>query len=497
MEKTSNDLGAARALLVNVLAARTGTSLPDQSSAPMRRPSVKRHSLIPPQRPSFDVRARVELLVRKYLRRKGVCCVEMATSARTGFKGFVNASFGEYASFPFRIEIQGAKGWVWTEFKLPARASSSCYTSLADLCARINAHYVMQGRMVVARENEGPCIIWFERQVPAEAFLGPDSSIYLASIFDVPLLLFGRFCSAFAAVILGVSSAQEAFELCSMPSESESAETAGKAEEKAPAVEDVDDGETNDHSPAPTTDYLLDGVNVTTAGLTLEQVVGAARRFVDPRTRNPDAASLTMLLSGPPGTGKTAFVEHLGRECKRTVVTIKGSDVLDRYVGGTEQKIADAFEQAIEKDAILFIDEVDGLLARRDCATQNWQISQTTQLLQEIESFHGVFVAATNRVEDCDPAMLRRFALKLQFGFLDSDGTRLFFERFFHFGQQLTRLQFERLEHMRYLAPGDFKTVRTKLALLAEKPSVEGALTALEAECAAKIAEGESRRIGF
>ena len=70
---------------------------------------------------------------------------------------------------------------------------------------------------------------------------------------------------------------------------------------------------------------------------------------------------MNLLMFGPPGTGKTEFVKHLGKELDRKVLVMKGSDLLSKYVGESEQNIAKAFQRA----ETLFFDEIDGLVQDR------------------------------------------------------------------------------------------------------------------------------------
>ena len=74
---------------------------------------------------------------------------------------------------------------------------------------------------------------------------------------------------------------------------------------------------------------------------------------------------MNLLMFGPPGTGKTEFVKHLGKELDRKVLVMKGSDLLSKYVGESEQNIAKAFQRAETEHVILFFDEIDGLVQDR------------------------------------------------------------------------------------------------------------------------------------
>ena len=204
---------------------------------------------------------------------------------------------------------------------------------------------------------------------------------------------------------------------------------------------------------------------------------------------------MNILLFGPPGTGKTEFVKYLGKALDRKVIVVKGSDILGCYVGETEQNIAKAFRRAESERAILFFDEVDGLLQDRSGASHSWEITQVNELLQQMENFDGVMVAATNFSKDLDAAVMRRFTFKLEFDYLDDDGKRIFFERMFK--SKLSDAEFAELKELRNLAPGDFRTVRQEQFYLGGTTTNADRVAALKEECAVKKDGNHSARIGF
>lgn len=122
-----------------------------------------------------------------------------------------------------------------------------------------------------------------------------------------------------------------------------------------------------------------------------------------------------LCLHGLPGSGKTALAQHLANILGRELITAHASSLLDKYVGGTEDKLAALFAQAREKGAVLLLDEVDTLLAQRDNSMQSWEISHTNELLVQIENFDGILLATTNRADSLDRAVMRRFDLKIEF----------------------------------------------------------------------------------
>ena len=277
----------------------------------------------------------------------------------------------------------------------------------------------------------------------------------------------------------------------------------------APSAEKVDElvatlmkphcklmGVKDSHAFLPAKDYSLEGLNVK-GKVTPERIVKAVRNYLDAdfSLAAEDKPRMNVLLYGPPGTGKTEFVKYLGKALDRKVLVVKGSDLLSKYVGESEQNIANAFRQAEAEHAILFFDEVDGLLQDRAGASHSWEITQVNELLQQMENFDGVMVAATNFAKNLDPATMRRFTFKLEFGYLDDDGKRMFFERMFK--TTLTEDEFAELKYLRNLAPGDFRTVRQEQFYLGGEVSNKDRIEALKEECAVKKDGESSSPIGF
>ena len=122
------------------------------------------------------------------------------------------------------------------------------------------------------------------------------------------------------------------------------------------------------------------------------------------------------LLVGPPGTGKTLLAKAVAGEAKVPFFSISGSEFVEMFVGMGAAKVRDLFKQAEEKaPCIVFIDEIDTIGKKRDnggITGGNDEREQTlNQLLAEMDGFDGkkgvVILAATNRPEILDPALLR------------------------------------------------------------------------------------------
>lgn len=209
-----------------------------------------------------------------------------------------------------------------------------------------------------------------------------------------------------------------------------------------------------------------------------------------------NAKSGRLCLYGPPGTGKTAYGKWLAEQMGIPLLVKRASDLMSMYVGGTEKYIARAFKEAEQDGALLLIDEVDSFLQDRRGASRSWEVSQVNEMLTQMESFPGVFVASTNLKEGLDQAALRRFDLKVKFDFLKPEQSSELLRRYcLQLG--LTAPQPEtlaKLMRLQKLTPGDFFAVVRQHRFRAINSST-ALVVALEAECAVK--EGGRATIGF
>lgn len=167
-----------------------------------------------------------------------------------------------------------------------------------------------------------------------------------------------------------------------------------------------------------------------------------------------------LCLSGPPGTGKSAFARYLADQLHMPVLERRASDLLDRYVGGSERNIADAFAEARDTASFLIFDEADSLLGSREGATHRWEISQVNEMLTWMENHPLPFACTTNLLDQLDPATARRFSLRISFLPLSIDQLHTCFERFFKMEAPA------HLHGLDQLTPGDFAVVARRSTLL-------------------------------
>ena len=131
---------------------------------------------------------------------------------------------------------------------------------------------------------------------------------------------------------------------------------------------------------------------------------------------------LTVLFSGPSGTGKTMSAEVMARELDLDLYKVDLAGVVSKYIGETEKNLSRIFAEAETSNAILFFDEADALFGKRtevSDAHDRYANIETSFLLQKMEEYEGVVILATNLRENMDEAFTRRIRFIVEFQFPD------------------------------------------------------------------------------
>lgn len=217
----------------------------------------------------------------------------------------------------------------------------------------------------------------------------------------------------------------------------------------------------------------------------------------------PYGRGVTILFSGPPGTGKTACAEAIAHELDRPILVADYTQILSCWFGNTEKNIARIFREARSSNAVLFWDEADAVFYNREMAARTWEIQHENVILAEIEKYEGVCILATNRKTSMDPALERRISLKVVFERPNSTQRRDIWKRLVPQKLPLARdIDFDALAETD-LSGGEIKNVVINAVRMAITRNADGPITnadfkeAIRMEQEGRLRRGSSITIGF
>jgi SpoVK/Ycf46/Vps4 family AAA+-type ATPase len=195
-----------------------------------------------------------------------------------------------------------------------------------------------------------------------------------------------------------------------------------------------------------------------------------------------------ILLDGPSGSGKSEYAKQLAKRMDLDPLARRASDLMGKYVGETEQRIADAFAEARATDSFLILDEADSFLADRRDAHRHWETSMVNEMLSQLETHDLPYAFTTNLADRLDPAVARRFLFRATFRFLDEARVRRAWEFFFG-GACPTQVR-----NLPRLVPADFALVRERAEKLGFLDDADQIATGLVAQARDRNRAG---RMGF
>ena len=138
-----------------------------------------------------------------------------------------------------------------------------------------------------------------------------------------------------------------------------------------------------------------------------------------------------VLLYGPPGTGKTLIAKAVANESRASFFAIQGPEIMGRYYGQSEERLRDIFKEAEQSaPSIIFLDEIDSIVPKRDSVTGEVERRIVAQLLTLLDGLSGrgdiIVIGATNREDSIDPALRRpgRFDREIEIGMPGRSGRK-------------------------------------------------------------------------
>ena len=210
-----------------------------------------------------------------------------------------------------------------------------------------------------------------------------------------------------------------------------------------------------------------------------------------------ESKNARLCLYGPAGTGKSAYAKFIAKSLNSKLIIKKASDLIDCYVGNTEKNIANAFKEAKDQNAVLVFDEIDSFLQDRGDAVRKWEITQVNEMLVQMESFDGVFIATTNLMDRLDRASIRRFDMKIEFGYMDgAQAAKLLQKECESLGISVDKAAKNSVAKIKFLTPGDFAAV-ARSAKFSPILNASEFIDRLNEEIKHKIIEDNGRKVGF
>lgn len=185
----------------------------------------------------------------------------------------------------------------------------------------------------------------------------------------------------------------------------------------------------------------------------------------------PYGKGVSVLLFGPPGTGKTMTAQVLAKEFGLDAYRVDLSRIMDKYIGETEKKLGELFDAAKDSNAILFFDEAEALFSKRTEVSDSkdkYANAETAYLLQRMEQHNGICLLATNNLQNFDKAFKRRITFIVSIEMPDKATRLSLWQKVFPKDTPLSpKLDFELLAEKAELTGSSIKAAAVSAAYIA------------------------------
>ena len=193
--------------------------------------------------------------------------------------------------------------------------------------------------------------------------------------------------------------------------------------------------------------------------------------------RMPYGRGVSMIFTGPPGTGKTMAAQVMASELGMEIYKISLANVVSKFIGETEKNLNEIFEKAKLCRCILFFDEADVLFSKRTEvkeANDKYSNMESAFLLQKTEEYNGVVILATNYVQNFDEAFKRRMRFIVDFPFPDAERRREMWHKAFPAKAPIDFIDYDFLVERFELSGSNIRNIALHSAFLAASDNSSG-----------------------
>ena len=184
----------------------------------------------------------------------------------------------------------------------------------------------------------------------------------------------------------------------------------------------------------------------------------------------PYGNGVSMIFTGPPGTGKTMAAQIMASELGMDIYKISLANVVSKYIGETEKNLNEIFDKAKRCKAILFFDEADVLFSKRTEVKESndkYSNMESAFLLQKTEEYNGIVILATNFIQNFDEAFKRRMRFLIDFPLPDAVLRRELWNRAFPAEAPKDSIDFDYLSERFPLSGSNIRNIALHSAYLA------------------------------